>query len=184
MTRLTGDVNNIQECRFHGAASVLQRPRYAGGDSAAVYSMNKSLSLVFFAALPVLGAGLFLITGKTGPLYGEMQEGVDTVNRIIQENLTAVRVVKSCVREEYEKEKFEEGNKRLRERSEKAFRLAALNTPLMQVVMYATILAILFYGGILIQKGSMKVGDADDFFKLCTSDPEFADDDFPTYSFL
>ena len=163
VTRLTGDVNNIQNAVSMGLRPFCRGPVMLVAATAAVYSMNKRLSLVFFAALPVLGAGLFLITRKTGPLYGEMQEGVDTVNRIIQENLTAVRVVKSCVREEYEKEKFEEGNKRLRERSEKAFRLAALNTPLMQVVMYATILAILFYGGILIQKGSMKVGELTGF---------------------
>lgn len=163
VTRLTGDVNNIQNAVSMGLRPFCRGPVMLVAATAAVYSMNKRLSLVFFAALPVLGAGLFLITRKTGPLYGEMQEGVDTVNRIIQENLTAVRVVKSCVREEYEKEKFEEGNKRLRERSEKAFRLAALNTPLMQLVMYATILAILFYGGILIQKGSMKVGELTGF---------------------
>lgn len=163
VTRLTGDVNNIQNAVSMGLRPFCRGPVMLVAATAAVYSMNRRLSLVFFAALPVLGAGLFLITRKTGPLYGEMQEGVDTVNRIIQENLTAVRVVKSCVREEYEKEKFEEGNKRLRERSEKAFRLAALNTPLMQVVMYATILAILFYGGILIQKGSMKVGELTGF---------------------
>lgn len=163
VTRLTGDVNNIQNAVSMGLRPFCRGPVMLVAATAAVYSMNKRLSLVFFAALPVLGAGLFLITRKTGPLYGEMQEGVDTVNRIIQENLTAVRVVKSCVREEYEKEKFEEGNKRLRERSEKAFRLAALNTPLMQIVMYATILAILFYGGILIQKGSMKVGELTGF---------------------
>lgn len=163
VTRLTGDVNNIQNAVSMGLRPFCRGPVMLVAATAAVYSMNKRLSLVFFAALPVLGAGLFLITRKTGPLYGEMQEGVDTVNRIIQENLTAVRVVKSCVREEYEKEKFEEGNKRQRERSEKAFRLAALNTPLMQVVMYATILAILFYGGILIQKGSMKVGELTGF---------------------
>lgn len=163
VTRLTGDVNNIQNAVSMGLRPFCRGPVMLVAATAAVYSMNRRLSLVFFAALPVLGAGLFLITRKTGPLYGEMQEGVDTVNRIIQENLTAVRVVKSCVREEYEKEKFEGGNKRLRERSEKAFRLAALNTPLMQVVMYATILAILFYGGILIQKGSMKVGELTGF---------------------
>ena len=92
-----------------------------------------------------------------------MQTAIDTVNRIIQENLTAVRIVKACVRGDYEVEKFEEGNQNLRQESETAFRLAALNMPAMQFVMYGTILAILLFGGYLIQKGSMKVGELTGF---------------------
>ena len=79
-----------------------------------------------------------------------MQKAVDLVNRIIQENLTAIRVVKSYVRGDYELAKFEEVNTGLLTTSERAFRVASLNMPAMQLVMYTTILCILWFGGRLI----------------------------------
>ena len=87
-----------------------------------------------------------------------MQKAIDLVNRIIQENLTAIRVVKAYVRGEYEEKKFERVNMNLRTQSEKAFRLAALNMPAMQLVMYGTILSLLWFGGRKIQLGGMEVG--------------------------
>ena len=88
---------------------------------------------------------------------------MDLVNRIIQENLTAIRVVKSYVRGDYEMEKFSEVNTELLTTSEKAFRVASLNMPAMQFVMYATILCILWFGGNLIQVGEMQVGELTGF---------------------
>ena len=76
-----------------------------------------------------------------------MQGAIDMVNRIIQENLAAIRVVKSYVRGDHEIRKFEEVNYNLRFTAEKAFRLAVLNMPAMQLVMYSTILCILWFGG-------------------------------------
>ena len=96
-------------------------------------------------------------------MYTKMQGAIDQVNRIIQENLTAIRVVKAYVRKDYEIAKFEEGNLTLRNNSERAFRLAALNMPAMQLVMYATILCILWFGGQMIQVGSMEVGELTGF---------------------
>ena len=69
--------------------------------------INKDLAVVFMVALPVLGTILFLIVRTLRPLYGKMQKAVDLVNRVIQENLIAIRVVKSYVRGTYEKEKLE-----------------------------------------------------------------------------
>ena len=131
--------------------------------TAVAFSINHTLAVVFFVALPVLAAALFVITMKVRPLYSKMQGAIDTVNRIIQENLTAIRVVKACVREDYEIAKFEEGNRNLRTQSETAFRLAALNMPAMQFVMYGTILGILLFGGELIQTGNMQVGELTGF---------------------
>ena len=127
------------------------------------FSINKRLALVFLVALPILGILLFLIISHVRPLYTKMQGAVDTVNRIIQENLTAIRVVKACVREDYEISKFEKGNENLKAQSEHAFRLAALNMPAMQFVMYGTILSILWFGGGLIKGGEMQVGELTGF---------------------
>lgn len=92
-----------------------------------------------------------------------MQKAVDLVNRIIQENLTAIRVVKSYVRGDYELAKFEEVNTGLLTTSERAFRVASLNMPAMQLVMYTTILCILWFGGRLILVGGMQVGELTGF---------------------
>ena len=119
--------------------------------------------MVFFVAAPVLGILLFLIISHVRPLYGVMQGAIDLVNRIIQENLTAVRVVKSYVRGDYEIEKFEEVNTNLQTTAERAFRLAALNMPAMQFVMYSTILCILWFGGRLVTIGGVKVGELTGF---------------------
>ena len=74
------------------------------------FVINARLALVFLVALPVLGFLLFEIVSHVGPLYTKMQTGIDRVNRIVQENLTAVRVVRSYVRENYEQAKFDEAN--------------------------------------------------------------------------
>lgn len=163
VTRLTSDVTNIQNAVSMGMRPFCRGPMMLVVATGVAFSINHTLALVFFVALPILAAALFTITMKVRPLYSRMQTAIDTVNRIVQENLTAVRIVKACVRGDYEVEKFEEGNQNLRQESETAFRLAALNMPAMQFVMYGTILAILLFGGYLIQKGSMKVGELTGF---------------------
>lgn len=163
VTRLTSDVTNIQNAVSMGMRPFCRGPMMLVVATGVAFSINHTLAVVFFVALPILAAALFTITMKVRPLYSRMQTAIDTVNRIIQENLTAVRIVKACVRGDYEVEKFEEGNQNLRQESETAFRLAALNMPAMQLVMYGTILAILLFGGYLIQKGSMKVGELTGF---------------------
>lgn len=163
VTRLTSDVTNIQNAVSMGMRPFCRGPMMLVVATGVAFSINHTLAIVFFVALPVLATALFVITMKVRPLYSRMQTAIDTVNRIVQENLTAVRVVKACVRGGYEVEKFEEGNQNLRKESETAFRLAALNMPAMQFVMYGTILSILLFGGYLIQKGSMKVGELTGF---------------------
>ena len=163
VTRLTSDVTNIQNAVSMGMRPFCRGPMMLVVATGVAFSINHTLAIVFFVALPLLATALFVITMKVGPLYSRMQTAIDTVNRIVQENLTAVRIVKACVRGDYEIAKFEEGNRKLREESETAFRLAALNMPAMQFVMYGTILAILLFGGYLIQKGSMKVGELTGF---------------------
>ena len=92
-----------------------------------------------------------------------MQGAIDLVNRIIQENLTAIRVVKAYVRGDYETEKFQEVNANLQNTAQSAFRLAVLNMPAMQFVMYGTILAILWFGGNMAVAGNIKVGELTGF---------------------
>ncbi len=163
VTRMTSDVTNIQNAVSTGLRPVCRSPVMLFVATGMAFSINGSLALVFLVALPVLGFLLFQIIWHVRPLYTRMQTAMDAVNRIIQENLTAIRVVKAYVRGDYETEKFQEVNDNLTFQSEKAFRLAAMNMPALQFVMYATILSILWFGGGLVHVGSMKVGELTGF---------------------
>ena len=163
VTRLTSDVTNIQNTVSTGMRPFCRGPVMLVAATTVAFSINRELAVVFLVALPLLACLLFLITMKVRPLYGIMQGAIDNVNRIVQENLTAVRVVKAYVRGDYEKAKFEEGNEKLKEQSQRAFCLAALNMPAMQFVMYGTILSILWFGGELINTGGMEVGELTGF---------------------
>ena len=163
VTRLTSDVTTIQNSLSTGMRPGFRSPVMMLTAMVASFYINPKLALVFFVAAPVLGILLFLIISHVRPLYGVMQGAIDLVNRIIQENLTAIRVVKSYVRGDYEIQKFDQVNTNLRDTAEHAFRLAALNMPAMQFVMYTTILCILWFGGNLILAGGMKVGELTGF---------------------
>lgn len=163
VTRLTSDVTTIQNSVATGMRPGCRAPIMMLISLVMAFLMNWKLALVFCVASPILGILLFFIIKNVRPLYSKMQGSIDLVNRIVQENLTAVRVVKSYVRGDYEIGKFNEGNMALRTTSEKAFGLAALNMPAMQLVMYATILSILWIGGNLIFVGDMQVGQLTGF---------------------
>ena len=163
VTRLTSDVTTIQNSLSTGMRPGFRSPVMMLTAMVASFYINPKLALVFFVAAPVLGILLFLIISHVRPLYGVMQGAIDLVNRIIQENLTAIRVVKSYVRGDYETEKFDHVNTQLRTASEQAFRLAALNMPAMQFVMYGTILAILWFGGNILTIGGIGVGELTGF---------------------
>ncbi len=163
VTRMTGDVTAIQNAIATGLRPGFRSPVMMTTAIIASFLINARLALVFLVAAPVLGTLLFLIISHVRPLYTLMQGAIDKVNRIIQENLTAIRVVKSCVRGDYEIEKFTQVNDNLRRTSERAFRLSALNMPAMQFVMYSTILAILWFGGRFPSVGGVQVGELTGF---------------------
>lgn len=163
VTRMTSDVTNIQNSISSGMRPACRGPVMLVAATAVAFSLNRELALVFLVALPILAVCLWLIITNVRPLYAKMQEAIDLVNRIIQENLTAVRVVKAYVRGEYEIGKFNEVNMNLQTQSERAFRLAMTNMAAMQFVMYGTILSILWFGGKMINTGGMQVGELTGF---------------------
>ena len=163
VTRLTSDVTNIQNSVSTGLRPFCRGPVMLFTATGVAFTLNGDLAMIFLVALPVLAVLLFLIISHVRPMYTKMQAAIDTVNRIIQENLTAIRVVKAYVRGDYEVAKFEEGNANLRRQSETAFRLAALNMPAMQFVLYSTILGLLWFGGGMIRSGRMQVGELTGF---------------------
>lgn len=163
VTRLTSDVTNIQNSVSTGMRPFGRSPVMLIFASSVAFTINRTLALVFFVALPILAVLLIIIIMNVRPLYGRMQNAIDLVNRSIQENLTAIRVVKAYVRGDYEVSKFEEVNANLKKESEKAFGIAVLNMPAMQFVMYGTIISILFIGGHLINAEQLKIGELTSF---------------------
>lgn len=163
VTRLTSDITVIQNAVTTGIRPVVRAPVMMVTALFLSFSINWELALIFVVAVPILGCCLYYIIRHVRPLYSRMQTAIDMVNRIVQENLTAIRAVKAYVREDYEMEKFEEVNTELQTVSERAFGMACMNMPAMQYVMYGTILAILWFGGNLIFVGGMKVGELTGF---------------------
>ncbi len=113
---------------------------------AAAISINARLSLIFLAMLPVLGIGLFFIIKNAFPIFRIVFKTYDKMNKVVQENLRGIRVVKSFNREDYEKEKFKEISQEIYDGFYKAERLVALNLPLMQFVIYASMILISWFG--------------------------------------
>lgn len=163
VTRLTSDVTNIQNSVSTGMRPFGRSPVMLIFATGIAFSINSKLALVFFVALPILAILLVTIILNVRPLYSKMQSAIDLLNRTIQENLTAVRVVKSYVRGDYETAKFEEANLNLKNESEKAFGISVLNMPSFQFVMYGTILALLLFGGHLVNRGQLKIGELTGF---------------------
>ncbi|WP_312432475.1 ABC transporter ATP-binding protein [Lacrimispora sp.] len=158
VTRLTSDITTIQNSITNGMRPGFRSPVMMLTALIVSFRLNAELAVVFLIAAPLLAVILFLIIKNVRPLYTKMQGAVDLVNRIIQENLIAIRVVKAYVRGDHEISKFKEGNMNLQNSSERSFSLAALNMPALQFVMYGTILSILWFGGNLVMIGNMKVG--------------------------
>lgn len=163
ITRLTSDVTILQTAVSNGVRPLVRSPVMLLSALVFTFTINAKLALVFLIAIPVLSLGLFFIVRKVGPLYRRMQSSIDQVNTIVQENLNAIRVVKSYVRGTHEEEKFETVNENLRSASESAFRTSVWNMPLFQLVMYTTIICIIWFGGTMIFAGEMKVGELTGF---------------------
>jgi ATP-binding cassette subfamily B protein len=134
-----------------------------------VFSINARLASVFVIAIPVLAIALLLIATSAFPRFQTMLKRLDDMNGTVQENLVGIRVVKSFVREKYEKMKFKDTATRLREAQVKAERILVFNMPIMQLTIYSCIIAILWFGGNMIIVGDMKTGEVMSFISYVSS---------------
>lgn len=163
VTRLTSDVTILQNAICNGIRPLVRAPFMMLTALTMAILINAKLAVVFLIAIPVLATCLIIIMSKVRPLYGKMQRALDSVNSIVQENLIAIRVVKSYVRKDYEQAKFNEVNLNYQQVSRKSFHYAVMNMPCFQFVMYSTIIAILWFGDGMIQVGNMQVGELTGF---------------------
>ena len=158
ITRLTSDVNIIQMSVTMGMKALVRAPFMLIIALFIAITISPKLALIFAVAIPVLGIALFLIIRNVRAYFTKLQERTDDMNLAVQENLTNIRVVKSFVRRSFEKIKFNKSNDELMKSAEKAFKLTILNMPIMQVVIFSTIIAILWFGGNMIYVGELEVG--------------------------
>ena len=163
ITRMTTDVTVLQNAVNGGFRPLIRGPIMLVMGIALSFWMNPRLALVFVAGAPVLGVLLFFILRRVAPMYGALQKVVDRLNTIVQEGLTAIRAVKAFVRGEYEEEKFREVNAALTDTSQRTFRCAVLNLPAFQLVMYVSIVLIMWFGGNMILSSTLQVGDLTGF---------------------
>ena len=168
VTRLTADVNNIQNAFMMIIRVAVRAPFMLVCATWMAFKINHSLVSVFLVAIPVLGTALAVIACMAFPRFTAMLKRYDGLNASVQENLISIRVVKAFVRSDYEKKKFKEANDGLRDSSIRAEKVLAFNGPFMQITIYACIIAILWFGGNHIINGTMQTGELISFISYVT----------------
>lgn len=168
VTRLTTDISHAQGAFMMTIRILVRAPIMLVSATFMAYSINQNLVNVFLVAIPVLGFALALIAMTALPRFGVMLKKYDAINASVQENLIAIRVVKAFVRSQYEKMKFKKANDDLMQASIRAEKIVVCNLPVMQLTMYACIIAILWFGGHMVVAGSMLTGQLIGFISYVT----------------
>ncbi len=158
VTRLTTDVTNVQNAFQMIIRIAVRSPVMLVFSLFMAFQVNPELALIFLAAIPVLGVGMYLIISHAHPIFERVFKTYDKLNRVVQENLRGIRVVKSFVREDHEVEKFGKVSETIYQDFSRAERLLAFSNPLMQATMYGSILLVSWFGAKLIVGGDMSTG--------------------------
>ncbi|MCR5217107.1 ABC transporter ATP-binding protein [Treponema sp.] len=158
ITRLTTDVNNLQNTYQMLVRICFRAPFMLISGIALSCFISLRLSGIFAVSVPLLAVCLVLIAVTAYPRFRKMLECYDGLNLTVQENLTAIRVVKSFVRRDYENSKFDSSASSLRDAQVNAEKVVILNAPIMQLVVYSCIIAALWFGGNMIITGHLKTG--------------------------
>ena len=164
VTRLTNDVAAVQMTTFMGMRMLVRAPTMLVTALVMALLISARLSQVFLVVIPLLVAAVLIVIKRVGPFFTSLQGATDDVNLVVQEDLNAIRVVKSFVREEQEKEKFRRRSEKLRSMAERAFGFVVLFMPVMMVLMGGTITAVMWIGGHYVWEGSLLSGDLIAFF--------------------
>lgn len=159
VTRLTNDITQVQNLINMALRMMLRAPGMLIGALFMAFMMNSELALVVLVVIPVLVVLIAIVIKTAFPRFEIMQKKLDALNSNIQEVLTNVRVIKSFVRGDYEKERFAGSNEELKQSSLNAFKVVILNMPIMMFMMNATTLGVVWFGGRQILAGTMPVGD-------------------------
>ena len=168
VTRLTNDITNMQNVISIGLRMLLRAPGMLIGGLIMAFVMNWRLAIVFCVVIPLLIVAIVLIMRVALPRFNIMQTKIDSLNSRIQENITNQRVVKSFVRDDFEKKTFDTANEDLKDNTLRAMKVVILTIPIMTLAMNITVMAVVWFGGRQIIVGSMPVGDLTAFTTYVT----------------
>ena len=163
ITRLTTDITMIQNSMTMGIKLLVRAPMMLICAFVLAITISPKLAMIFLVSIPVLVTSIGLIIKAVKPRFDAMQKKIDNINTVVQENLIGIRVVKSFVRQAKEKEKFKASNDDLVNASTRAFGLVVLNMPIMQFVVFSSVIGILWFGGNMVYAGTLTVGKLTSF---------------------
>jgi ATP-binding cassette subfamily B protein len=158
ITRTTNDITQVQTVLTMMLRMMVGAPMMMIGGIIMAVSEDAKLSLIFVIVIPVLVGAIFLIGMKGLPLFKAIQIKLDTLNRVLREHLTGIRVIRSFNRIDHENRRFSAANKDLTETAIKVNKIMAGLMPVMMIVMNFSMIGILYYGGIRIGDGDLQVG--------------------------
>ena len=164
ITRLTNDVSSVQMTLMMGMRMLVRAPVMLITALVMALTISLQLSQVFLVVLPLLLLLVAIVIRYVGPFFTALQKSTDDLNLVVQEDLNAIRVVKSFVREDREQEKFAQRSDTLRDTAERAYSFVVLFVPLVTLIMGGTIMAIMWLGGHYVAGGTMLSGDLIAFF--------------------
>ena len=164
ITRLTNDVSSVQMTLMMGMRMLVRAPVMLITALVMALTIGLHLSQVFLVVLPLLLLLVAIVIRYVGPFFTALQKSTDDLNLVVQENLNAIRVVKSFVREDREQEKFAQRSDTLRDTAERAYSFVVLFVPLVTLIMGGTIMSIMWLGGHYVVGGTMLSGDLIAFF--------------------
>ena len=159
ITRLTNDITKIQQVVLMSMRIMLRAPLMLIMALFFIIHINSELAFILAVAIPILAISVFIIMRKGFPFFIKVQQKIDALNGIVRENLINIRVVKSFVREDFETKKFIHSSEDLRDIVIKASNIIITVFPTMQLVLNLSILAILWFGGVKVIDGNLKVGE-------------------------
>ena len=168
VTRLTTDVNmslNVFRMLIH---MCFRSPIMLVAGTFMAFKINARLALIFLVAIPVIAGGVLFISTMAHPRFEKMMKMFDAMNAAIQENLIGIRIVKAYVRGNYEESKFQKAAGNVLKAQIHAEKLIIFMMPLMQLVMYSAMVAVMWFGGRQVVWGSMKAGELISFFTYVT----------------
>lgn len=159
ITRMTNDITQLQNTVFMSLRIMMRAPLLIIGGLIMAFVVDVKLALILSAVAPFLFLFLFWVMGKGGALFKAVQEKLDSVNSVMQENLTGIRLIKAFVRRNHEVKRFTRTNEDLRDGTVKALRLMEVTMPVLLFIMNLSILGVLWFGSIQVNAGDVKVGE-------------------------
>ena len=168
ITRLTNDVTQIQNMVMMGLGILVRAPLLCVGGILMAYQLSHRLSIIFAVAIPIILVFVGLVMSKSFPLFKTMQEKIDKVNNVMRENLLGVRVIKAFTMEEKQRSRFNESNDDLMNQSIRAQKLMIILNPVVMLVVNFSVIAVLWYGGYLVQDGLLETGKIMAFINYLT----------------